>query len=63
LAGIGNAMRCESARACNDFGWAPPSSTGGTVATFTQTGAPVACNVSYDPSTGTVANNATVGNR
>jgi MSHA pilin protein MshA len=59
LAGIGNAMRCESASACNGFNW--NVGTNG-VATFTQIGAPAACNVTYDPATGTVVNNATTGN-
>jgi MSHA pilin protein MshA len=58
LAGIGNAMRCESASACNGFAWAIVSG----VATFTQVGAPAACNVTYDAATGTVTNNATTAN-
>jgi MSHA pilin protein MshA len=60
LAGIGNAMRCESGSACNGFGWAVAS--GSTVATFTQVGAPTACNVTYDAATGVVTNNATTAN-
>ena len=55
LAGLGNAMRCESATACNGFAWAVDVN----VATFTQTGAPTACNVTYNSSTGVVTNNAT----
>jgi len=63
LAGIGNAMRCESASACNGFGWAVAGGSAGPVlATFTQVGAPVACNVTFDPSAGTVTNNATTVN-
>ena len=58
LAGIGNAMRCESAAVCNGFNWAVSS----TVATFTQIGAPTACNVTYDAATGAVVNNATTSN-
>jgi MSHA pilin protein MshA len=58
LAGIGNAMRCESGAACNGFSWA----IAGGLARFTQVGAPAACNVTYDPDTGTVTNNATTAN-
>jgi MSHA pilin protein MshA len=58
LAGIGNAMRCESGSACNGFIWAVAND----VATFTQAGAPTACNVTYDAATGVVTNNATTAN-
>jgi hypothetical protein len=58
LAGVGNALRCESASACNGFAWSVSSG----VATFTQAGAPAACNVTYDSATGTVTNNATTAN-
>jgi MSHA pilin protein MshA len=60
LPGIGNAMRCESAAACNGFTWSV--ARGSTVATFTQASAPAACSVTYDASTGLVTNNATTAN-
>ena len=60
LAGIGNAMRCESASACNGFGWNVDDDTG--LATFTQVGAPTACNVTYNRLNGVVTNNATTSN-
>jgi len=58
LPGIGNALRCESVTSCNGFNW----SVAAGVATFTQSGAPATCTVSYDSASGTVTNNATTAN-
>jgi len=58
LAGVGNALRCESSATCNGFGW----SVAANIATFTQPGAPATCTVTYDAETGLVTNNATTSN-
>ncbi len=60
LSGIGDAMRCESAAACNGF--TGSVARGSTVATFIPASAPAACSVTYDASTGLETNNATPAN-
>ena len=61
LAGIGNAMRCESATVCTGFEMSLHGA-GFILAMFIPSGAPANCYVIYNSTTGVVTNKATTWN-